>query len=83
MRESKFRISNNSGGGSVGESVMDDLAPASAEANGSAITSLSGLAKDLSNVAVVIAVLMMGLTWVVILAPMIRGWISLVTPGWL
>ena len=44
---------------------------------------LSGLAKDLSNVAVVIAVLMMGLTWVVILAPMIRGWISLVTPGWL
>lgn len=35
---------------------------------------LAGRAKDLANVAVVIAVLMMGLSWVVIVGPILLGW---------
>lgn len=36
---------------------------------------LAGRAKDSANVAVVIAVLMMGLCWVVIAGPVVRGWL--------
>ena len=36
---------------------------------------LSGLAKDYANVAVVIAVLMMGLSWLVIAGPLLMRWL--------
>lgn len=36
---------------------------------------LSGLAKDYANVAVVIAVLMMGLSWLVIVGPVLMRWL--------
>ncbi len=36
---------------------------------------LSGVAKDCANVAVVIAVLMMGLCWVVIAGPVLARWL--------
>ena len=36
---------------------------------------LAGRAKDLANTAVVIAVLMMGLCWVVIAGPVVRRWL--------
>ncbi|MFZ2492893.1 MAG: diacylglycerol kinase [Thermoanaerobaculia bacterium] len=36
---------------------------------------LSGLAKDYANVAVVIAVLMMGMSWLVIAGPLLMRWL--------